>query len=252
MPAPEKPALLYPGYTDIIDISKYQGRPDFKKVKAAGFRGVVVKVSEGTNQCDGSALYNLQAARDADLYTMIYAFARPEQGHPDQQVAKMFDCAGDTMPHRSVMDLETTASSWTPEQKVAFAEAFIEAALKWSILPPMLYTFPNFAKLMQPALGNSVVLAQCPLWIAHYMSTTSGWVPPLGFTPYVPKPFTTWAMHQYSGDGGFRVPGIAGDCDRNLFNGDEAALREFFGLPETTEEADSPIVHPAIESDPTA
>lgn len=250
MTASERPALGYPGCLDLIDVSKYQGHIDFKKVKAAGFVGVVVKASEGTNVCDPTATYNLQAARDADLYVMIYGFARPDQGNAAEQVEKMYSCAGDTMPHRAVMDLESAPAGWTAAQKVEFGEQFVSACLTWSILPPVVYTYPDYAKNMQPALAASTILAQCPLWIAHYGSMTEAWAPPPGFQPYVPKPFPTWSLHQYSGGGGYRVPGISGDCDRNLFNGDEAALRQFFGLPDASEPAPSPIIHPDVEFDP--
>ena len=231
MAAPERSALLYPGYCDIIDISKYQGRPDFVKVKASGFLAVVVKVSDGLLYCDAAATQNLEAARDAGLYTMVYSFAQPGQGRAAEQVKKMYSCLGDQMPHRTVMDLESGTVGWSPQARVDFAEQFVEAALQWSALTPMMYTFPSFAAMMQPALSSSTVLAACPLWVAQYRSVTSAWVPPIGYQPTVPRPWTTWTMHQYSGDGGFRVPGVTGDCDRNLFNGDEATLRDFFGLP---------------------
>ena len=48
-------------------------------------------------------------------------------------------------------------------------------------------------------------LARCPLWIAHYRSTKTPWIPPPGFRPFVPPPWTDWTIHQYSGNGGFRL-----------------------------------------------
>ena len=230
MTQPEKSALLYPGFLDLIDVSAFQGKPDFNKVKAAGFAGVIVKVSEGLSSSDAQALYNLKASQDAGLETMVYAFARPDQGRAADQVDKLYSAAGATMPHRVAMDLETAPAGWTAAQKVDFGEQFVEACLKYSPLPPMLYTFPNFSQGMQPALSGSTVLAACPLWIAHYMSTTSPWAPPQGFQPYTPKPFTTWALHQYSGDNGFGGAGVVGSCDRNLFKGDVACFRQFLGL----------------------
>ena len=38
-------------------------------------------------------------------------------------------------------------------------------------------------------------------------------------------------MWQYSGNGGYRVPGIPMDCDRNLFRGNITDLRNLFGYP---------------------
>jgi lysozyme len=230
--APELAALGRPGFVDGIDVSQVQGVIDWSKVAAAGFRFVVVKASEGLHYCDPRALANLAAARAAGLYALVYGFARPSQGSPAGQAAKLWDCSGDVMPARAVLDLESAPADWSPAQKVDFGEAFAEAWREYSILEPMAYTYPSFAAGTQPALGASTRLARCPLWIAQYMSTTAGWVPPVGFRPIVPKPWREWAMHQYSGNGGFRVPGIEADCDRNLFNGDEAEFRRFFGFAE--------------------
>ena len=38
-------------------------------------------------------------------------------------------------------------------------------------------------------------------------------------------------LWQFSGNAGYRVPGIPVDVDRNVWRGDEAALRAWFGLP---------------------
>ncbi len=60
----------------------------------------------------------------------------------------------------------------------------------------------------------------------------------------MPKAYP-WDVWQYSGNGGYRVPGIVGDCDRNLFRGDEAALQKWFGL--TGEgEPEAAIVRPDV------
>lgn len=247
MAAPEMPALGYEGYLDLIDVSKFQGKINWVKVAAAGFVGAIIKTSEGTNQCDPTALENIKGAKDAGLYVLIYGFARPDQGSPAEQVQKMYDCAGDTMPNRAVMDLESAPAAWTPQQKVEFGEAYVEECLKWSVMLPALYTYPDFSKRMQPALKQSKLLTSCPLHIAHYMSLTAPWAPPKGFTPYLPEGFSTWALHQYSGNGGYRVPGVGWDCDRNLFNGDLAAFKKFLGLPEPKAEENLQIAHPFPE-----
>lgn len=232
MSAPELAALRRPGFVDGIDVSQVQGKIDWARVAEAGFRFAIIKVSEGATYCDPRALENLAGARAAGLYTMVYGFARPSQGNPSAQVERMWNCSGDIMPARAVLDLESAPEHWTAAQKVDFGVAFADAWREYSILEAIAYTYPSFAQGMQPNLALTPRLALCPLWIAHYASTTVGWVPPVGFRPIVPKPWDAWTMHQYSGNGGFRVPGVAGDCDRNLFNGDEDDLRRFFGFPD--------------------
>jgi hypothetical protein len=58
-----------------------------------------------------------------------------------------------------------------------------------------------------------------------YRSTTTPWLPPKGYAPWTPQPWTRWTKHQYSGNGGYRVRGIVGDCDRDIFNGDLDAFK---------------------------
>jgi len=73
------------------------------------------------------------------------------------------------------------------------------------------------------------VLARAyPLWLAQYRSVTSPWAP--SSEADMPRGYP-WKVLQYSGDHGFRVPGIPVDCDRNLFKGSEEDLRDWFGLP---------------------
>ena len=102
--------------------------------------------------------------------------------------------------------------------------------MQWGALEPAIYTYPDYAKRLQPELSQSTILGSCPLWMATY-GGHQPWVPGPGFAPYVPLPWTSWALHQYSGNGGFRVPGVFGDCDRDLFNGTEEDLRAWLGLP---------------------
>jgi hypothetical protein len=65
--------------------------------------------------------------------------------------------------------------------------------------------------------------------MAQYASTSSPWLPPRGYSPWTPKPWTTWMKHQYAGNGGYRVRGIAGDVDCDLFNGDLETFKEYMG-----------------------
>ena len=65
------------------------------------------------------------------------------------------------------------------------------------------------------------VLRNCWFWLAQY-----------GPTAVVPHCRSSWTLWQYT-DGGVgppphNVPGI-GNCDRDMFNGDDAQLRSWWG-----------------------
>jgi lysozyme len=239
------PALGQPGRTDFIDISQVQASVDFKKVAAAGFRAVVAKASEGLRYCDPLIQSHLAHARDAGMLTAVYGFARPSHGNPREQARKLWDCVGDVAPGRLVLDLETWPDGWDGRQVLDFAETYADEQRKLDGgSAPWVYSYVSFLMRLGPALINSSLL-DCPLWIAHYRSTTTPWAPSAIQQPIVPMPWSTWTAFQYSGNGGYRVPGVAGDCDRNLFHGDEAALRRAFGMTGRSEPP-AAIVHPRV------
>ena len=73
-------------------------------------------------------------------------------------------------------------------------------------------------------VSHDPILANCWFWLAQYDSH-----------PSIPRNWNQWTMWQYtngkSGNQPYEMPGI-GICDRNLFAGDEAALRAFWsGTP---------------------
>ena len=233
-----RPALRYPGKVDMIDVSSCQNVPgiDFAAVKAAGFEAVVVKGSTGAGGIDPACKKLLTLARAAGLFTMIYLFHIPNVG-VEKELALNVAAEGDVHPLRRVIDVEVFSKELTTSQYVAELEKLVALCEQEDGQPPIIYSAPYMETYLAAALASSTVLARCPLWIAQYMSTKDPWVPPPNFKPTHMPPWETWTIHQYSGDGGFRVPGIPGvDCDRSLFNGDLDTLKyQLLGLPHDTQ-----------------
>lgn len=241
-----RPALRYPGYVDGIDISQVQAIYDAQAIADEGFVFATVKASEGVGYCDPKVLEHLAKLRDVGIVCNVYTFLRPSQGRAREQVQKAFDCAGDVFPGRLLLDLEGAPDHMTDVALVDFAEEAVDECLHHGVLYPEFYSYPDYVRRrLLPALGKSKVLAACPLHMAHYGSNTKPWVPPIGFKPYVPPPWSTWTKHQYSGNNGYRVRGIHGDCDRNLFNGDLDTFRSYMGLPNDRPTEPMLVVHPS-------
>lgn len=249
MSAPERNALRYPGKCDGIDVSNVQGVFSYKAVAEAGFTFATVKASEGVSYCDPKAIEHLKGFRDAGLICNTYTFLRPSQGDARAQVKKAFDCSGDEFPLRLALDAEGAPDWMVAAEIITFYETCIDETLSNGVLFPELYSFPYFVKSrLMPAIETSALIGMCPYWGAAYGSNTAPWVPgPLSEPWYPNPPFSKWWKHQYSGNGGYRVPGIYGDCDRNLFNGDLAALRKYYGLvdPDAPTQPDMTI-HPDV------
>ena len=228
MGAPERPALGLSGYVDGIDVSWVQQGINYEKVAAAGFRFAVYKAAEGVSGVDSTALAHAAGFRSVGMLAIPYLFLHPAHGAPELQVRNLMRAMGDTWPGRVCLDIETRQAPDSNGELVRFLEMAVDECLRWGVLAPAIYTFPDFARRLQPELGASS-LGGCPLWMASF--PRQPWAPSPADRPYVPMPWVSWTMWQYGADNGYRVPGVFGDCDRDLFNGDEAALRAWLGLP---------------------
>ena len=235
-----------------LDVSVCQSVIDWSKVPAE-FRFVIIKASEGTGGQDPTRLRNFEGAKASGRIASYYHFCRPSQGAA-AQLATLWKAIGDQMPDfRPVLDVESAPDAMTPRELGVWLLEAIETAEEYFGGPPLFYTYPWFemsriaaAIAAVPELGAA--LARCGLFMADY---SKGEVPPAGASPVVPPPWKTWTFWQTSGNASSRVPGIPGAVDHDLFNGDEAALAVFRGLPTADQlEPDAPIIHPDVDFDP--
>ena len=210
-----------------LDVSVCQGKIDWALVPESE-RFVVCKISEGTS-LDPLGAINVEGARESGRIVGAYAFGRPSPGKAREHFRKLWDGFGDTMPDLPlVLDLETTGG--------LSGQAVVDYAAEWdaerevfTAVTPLLYTGAYFLEQLHADLSP---LHHLPLWLAQY-SHRGAWTPVEGKnTPRVPEGWETWAMWQYSGDGGQRVAGIHADVDRNVFNGTEPDLRRLCGQPD--------------------
>jgi len=221
-------ALNLPGKLDGVDLSYVQTGVDYEKLAGAGFRFVIAKASEGVTGRDPRCAGHLAGARAAGMYAWTYGFARPSLGDPRGQARNLYEASGETYS-RMCLDIEVRGDMSNPAI-VAFAEEFCEEIESFGALAPVLYTFPDFARRLQPELGRSIVLARADLWMA-WIPHVEPYAPGPLDKPYAPMPWERASLWQYGADHGFRAPGVPMPVDRNLFMGDEPALRAWLGLP---------------------
>lgn len=229
-------ALELPGYTDAIDVSRVQTIRDPDAVYRAGFRVAWVKASEGLSYCDPRALEFLRILEGAGLLVSIYGFARFSQGDPRGQAEKLLACGGDVYRTRPMLDLESALAGVTSVELCDFAEAFFERLDEEGAGSGTVYTYTSFLReRLSPEIAKRPKLLSRDLHIAQYRSFTEAWAPSSSNDMLRDvRPFTKWKAWQYSGNGGFPVDGIEGDCDRNLIEGDEASVRAWMGFPSVT------------------
>ena len=205
------------GTNSIIDISTFQGHPDFKKVKAAGIVGVLHKATQGVNFHDSVYAANKAAAKAEGLLWGAYHFGTGSD--PVKQAEEFVQVAAVGDDELLVLDYENNPSG--TEMKIPAAKQFISRVAALTGRPPGLYS----GHTIKQDLGNTADsdFAKCWLWVAQYDSSPTA--------PQAHKTWSKWTLWQYTdgqnGPDPVPVNGV-GKCDRNTFNGDPAALRAFW------------------------
>jgi GH25 family lysozyme M1 (1,4-beta-N-acetylmuramidase) len=200
----------------VVDLSHHNGDVDLNKAKAASILGVIQKASQGIGYADPTYEANRSKAIAAGLYWGAYHFGTGSDGV--QQAEHFLDIVKPGSKDLLVLDFEANAQG--PSMTLEEARAFVTHVNKMTGRWPGLYA----GHYLKELLGNSKdpVLSSCWFWLSQY-----------GPTPVIPNSWDKWTMWQYT-DGGIgsephSVDGI-GRCDRDKFNGDEAALRELWGI----------------------
>jgi lysozyme len=217
-----------------VDVSEWQGRPDWRAVRADGKVFALARATYGAHYEDASFAYNWPHIKAAGLLRGAYHVAVPGQVSTDpltdaQHQAAVFLAVldryggitgGDLPP---ALDLELNPHGWA-------SAAVMEWALKWldsvdaAVHNPrqaaMVYSYPAFLARF-PARS---ALSRRALWIADdnpagAPADVAGW--------------TRWTCWQYWDRG--TVSGIAGPVDLDEWCVDPSALRaEYGGQAETS------------------
>ena len=207
-----------------VDVSNYQGSPNFSSVKSGGATFVYVLATEssgGNGFIDGDFASDMSNGKAAGLYMGAYDFARPDQDSPAAEAAYFWAQAGpyisaDGQSIMPVLDMETFngyvgASSYADWANKWCQAIVADAAAKGVYVKPMIYTTTGEGC----SLDSSV--AQWNSWIAQ----------PDGGNPQSGNPWEdggceewgsgVWTMWQFSWTGSW--PGISGQVDLDVFNG---------------------------------
>lgn len=209
-----------PTLNNVVDISHHNGNVDLNKAKADGILGVIHKATQGTGYVDPMYATNRQKAQAAGLFWGAYHFGTGD--NTDKQVQNFLTTVNPGSQDLLVLDLESNPSgtTMTLDQARAFVTEIHEKTGRW----PGLYS-GNYIK-EQLGSHTDPVLANCWFWLAQY-----------GSKAVVPANWPTWTMWQYTdgsvGPEPHSVTGI-GNCDRDMFNGDETQLRALWGYPPET------------------
>jgi lysozyme len=192
-----------------IDVSKFQGQIDWKRVQESGIRFAYLKASEGGDRVDPRFHENWQRAAAAGVSRGAYHFMY--WCRPANEQATWFAQA---VPHDAkqlppVLDLEWNSASPTCPKRLPREEALSEISVMLSLMElhsgqrPIIYT--------DVAFHRDVLEGE----LAGY----DFWLRSVAAEPEARFRGRHWTFWQYTATG--RVPGVEGDVDRNVFNGSE-------------------------------
>lgn len=209
----------YPEGYDIrgIDISHYQDRMDWSRLRNASIQGqplrfVFIKATEGVSIIDENLNENIYQARQNDLICGAYHFFTPdvEAGRQARFFLKQVHLeAGDLPP---VLDIEK-AGALSKSQLQKAAKTWLDIVEEHYGVKPIIYTGYRF-KL---EYLNDTIFNSYPYWIAHYYVDRLEYKGP-------------WAFWQYTDVG--HIDGIKGYVDFNIFNGSFEQLHALTIKPE--------------------
>lgn len=212
-----------------IDVSRYQGTVDWRKVRAAGKSFAFIKATQGSSYRDPNYATNVKGAREAGVldgaYHFVDATSTEEAVRQAQNFAKALQDAGgaSSFSFPPVMDYENNPANLSKAQINAIAKSFLNELERLTGRKPMIYTGNSFANQFDASLGSYT------LWIARYSTTR---------VPADTPAWRQWDFWQYSDSG--RVNGIQGAVDLNVYRGTEQELRQAYGqkgeTPMTEEE----------------
>ncbi len=200
-----------------VDVSIYQGSINWNAVHADGWDFAVTRIGDGyggdsTFQTNWAGIKNAgmirgayqfwRASNDQNRMADIVIAAVGRLGPGDLPV--MFDIEGASMQGQSAAFIQSQMNTWL---------ARVEAGTGKK---PLIYT----GKYAWDPNVQSAAYGSYALWIAAYGANTGG-VPTN--CPNTPMGWSSWNFWQYSSVG--TIPGINANVDKNLFNGDLAALR---------------------------
>lgn len=168
-----------------IDVSRWQGKIDWRRVKQTGVKFAFIKATEGTSWVDPNYARNAAGAAEVGLATGAYHYYRNEYDPVKQ--ARWFvqtaPVANHDLPH--VVDVEDTKSPIDP----AKLRACLQEVERLTGVRPIIYT-GRWYWTPERMGGRIAWAADYPLWLADYSAPH---VPPDDWPAYTILQYTSKA-----------------------------------------------------------
>jgi lysozyme len=195
-----------------IDISHWQGYPDFNAVRASGVIAMIHKCTEGTGYVDPNRVVNCRNAIAAGISVATYHWIKPGS-NAAAQMKFYLDTLQPVRGERVIIDYEENGCT---------LDQLIEAVKTLKADSRDLQVTVYSGHLLKQQLANSrneYLAANTDLWLAQYTGLgKESW--PTGTYP------EGWTLWQYSESG--KLPGITDAAvDLNRFEGKDEELLDW-------------------------
>ncbi|HCT75287.1 MAG TPA: hydrolase [Micromonosporaceae bacterium] len=197
-----------------VDVSHWQGSINWTSVRSAGVQFAYIKATEGTTYKDPKFNTNYVAAYHAGVIRGAYHFARPNVSSGAAQANYLASNGGawsaDSRTLPAAVDLEAGCYGLSQAQMRSWIADFLNTYRARTGRYAVIYTTTSW---WVSCTGNyNGFASKHPLWIARWSSTPGA----------LPAGWTFHTFWQYTSTG--RVAGIAGNVDRDNFNGTRTRL----------------------------
>jgi GH25 family lysozyme M1 (1,4-beta-N-acetylmuramidase) len=194
-----------------IDVSKWQGDINWPEVASGGVEYAFIRVSDGLNYFDEKFAQNWEGARANGILRGSYQFFRSDED-PVAQANLLLDTMGPLEPGDlpPVIDVESTDGQ-SPATIAANVGIWIDHVENALGVQPIIYS----GKYFWQDNVQSDAFSEYPLWIPNWGVSC----------PNIQTQWSEWSFWQISDNGS--IPGISGDVDEDLFNGNIDDLYAF-------------------------
>ncbi len=213
-------------YVPGIDVSHWNGKIDWKKVRGDGIRYAFIKATEGDTYEDDTFPPNWKGAKSVAILRGAYHFFRPNidpKKQADLFISYVKD-TGDLGELPPALDLEVQDGQ--PNHVIiSRTKTWLDRVESQLGKRPLIYSSPGFLQYQFSELGGGP-----PAWAKDYDLWLANYEP----TPWLPPGWPRWKFWQHSKTG--NVNGINELVDLDWFNGTLDELFEYTGStpPEPT------------------
>jgi GH25 family lysozyme M1 (1,4-beta-N-acetylmuramidase) len=208
-----------------IDVSRFQGNINWTSVRNSGVRYAFAQATRGLTSPNANFVANMNNGKAAGVYMSAYHYAFPADSTPEVQADHYWNLAGphikaDAKSMMPMLDMEVWtgfvgATSYTDWANKWCNRIIAKAAAQGVVVKPIIYS--NACGMCNLNSG----ISQWGAFVANY----NGQNPNTG-TPWSAcsscNRWGTWHFWQYTDTGS--VPGISGNCDKDMFNGSVTTL----------------------------